>query len=996
MQKLQLFFSALLTILFTVSLISQSAIVIHGEIVTSNAEPVPGIEVSLWFDNTVDSVAFTTVTDEDGNFTFEFEYSSSTGDQPCAQIGFADCDGNFKFETVCWSPNQQELIIDFVYCQNIIDGCGVAIEPFFLGGIPLFLFADGFGVGDLVYSWSDGSVGPEILITSPGEYCVTLTDANGCVADACYVVDPTIFGCYVEIHFTDEGLTAVTNGIEPVSFLWNTGDTTQSVQPIDYGHFCVTATDSLGCVAEACIDFNTDNCWVEFLCDPFPNGIQLFAQAGGIEPLTYLWNTGDTTQSILVVESGLYCVTVTDAIGCMAELCQEIDLDWTQDSCYVFILDVTEPGIDGYHLTAISNLGPNALYQWSNGEQGIDIYVADPGTYCVEVSSFVCAVDACIVVGDSTDCHVEILPTTSGLVAIATGTAPFLYEWNTGDTTADIPAVPGELYIVTVVDANGCVAVAEYIIDNSFCEVYISLEQAASGYYLVAHGAGVEPFEFYWENGQAGQEIQILESGEYCVVMTDAAGCSVTSCIYAEIENEGDCFGYIQAVIYEEGKSAELVAITDGVSTQPYEYYWNTGETGRSIKVDRSGFYCVTIANPQGCTYTTCIDLILVNDEYECAVEIKPLDTNVPRLKAFTDGEKPIQYLWNTGDTSETIIVLENGWYCVTIEDAKGCAADDCYYYPPTEPDSLGSIYGPVLPGNADGIAINGFAVLYQLDSDAFIKIVDTTEIYPTGTTPTSYLFTGLKSGSYIVKAFITSPENVYLPTYHLSAEFWQDADVIEVRHQRVEAPIELIRLDPNTDEDDDGIISGTVTGDINFKADSEEVKSVDDPLENVEIILKSDEGRILAYRMTDHEGRFSFENLSPGVYEVYLEIPGVPKTMRVVVLSSPGETQQIGFQIGDDGSVLSTSLVEFEEPESFLLFPSPATKFLNIDFNSPLKEKWNVEIYSLSGKSTIPSMVLDKGLERFEINIANLNPGMYFLYIKNDKTYFSQPFIKQ
>ncbi|MEZ5015214.1 MAG: T9SS type A sorting domain-containing protein, partial [Chitinophagales bacterium] len=38
--------------------------------------------------------------------------------------------------------------------------------------------------------------------------------------------------------------------------------------------------------------------------------------SGGLPPFTYLWGTGETTPDIVVEESALYGVTVTDAFGC--------------------------------------------------------------------------------------------------------------------------------------------------------------------------------------------------------------------------------------------------------------------------------------------------------------------------------------------------------------------------------------------------------------------------------------------------------------------------------------------------------------------------------------------------------------------------------------------------------------------------------------------------------------------------------------------------------
>lgn len=50
-------------------------------------------------------------------------------------------------------------------------------------------------------------------------------------------------------------------------------------------------------------------------CNALSNGQASILPAGGLAPYTYIWSTGDTTQTISNLPAGVYSVSVTDALG---------------------------------------------------------------------------------------------------------------------------------------------------------------------------------------------------------------------------------------------------------------------------------------------------------------------------------------------------------------------------------------------------------------------------------------------------------------------------------------------------------------------------------------------------------------------------------------------------------------------------------------------------------------------------------------------------------
>jgi hypothetical protein len=208
--------------------------------------------------------------------------------------------------------------------------------------------------------------------------------------------------CYVSIAGDSIGgpgtvITAVPYGTPPFIFLWNTGETTPSITAGSEGLYCVTVTDASGCEAEGCMYVSGPQpCSVSIETNP-GGGLTAWAQ-GGTFPFSYQWNNGSTSSTIFPNAPGEYCVTVTDANGCVAEACY-----WWQPGgdtlCSVYIDLFPIQGTTGYSLNAMANGAPPFVYLWSNGSSNQAINVFESGTYCVTVAdSEGCTATECVTI----------------------------------------------------------------------------------------------------------------------------------------------------------------------------------------------------------------------------------------------------------------------------------------------------------------------------------------------------------------------------------------------------------------------------------------------------------------------------------------------------------------------------------------------------------------------------------------------------------------------
>ncbi|HMQ45897.1 MAG TPA: T9SS type A sorting domain-containing protein [Saprospiraceae bacterium] len=173
----------------------------------------------------------------------------------------------FLFQCDCVDAAELGISSLFSECEQIClqpvdppQGCSTTItseDCLFLGNqivdqsqgdTPNCLVANPSGIGPFTYLWSTGSTNDNIpLPVVNGNYCVTVTDSEGCISSDCYTVNSN---CSVNIDFngqTSDLIAEVLTGLPPFEYLWSTGQTTAVVP------FCnacsVIVTDATDCVA---------------------------------------------------------------------------------------------------------------------------------------------------------------------------------------------------------------------------------------------------------------------------------------------------------------------------------------------------------------------------------------------------------------------------------------------------------------------------------------------------------------------------------------------------------------------------------------------------------------------------------------------------------------------------------------------------------------------------------------------------------------------------
>lgn len=524
------------------------------------------------------------------------------------------------------------------------------------------------------YEWSTGATTQTITVFESGIYSVTIVDGAGCTdADtiAVNITSAPVVDLGSDITIC-AGESVILNAENPgADYLWNTGAITQTITVTESGNYGVLVTNIGGCTSDDMIHITVQelpiiNLGVDaVICE----GESLLLDAGNAGA-TYNWNTGATTQTILVDEAGTYMVEVTNAFSCTAA-----------DTILVNIapVPVVELGdditicADEFVTLDAENVG--AEFLWSTGATTQIITVNATGNYYVQVTN-----DNGCVSNDMIHITVHDLPiinlgADTGICAGETllldaGNSGSDFLWNTGATTQVI-SIDGEgNYFVQVTNISGC-AFSDSIHVEGYPEVAIELGDEI----FICEGESVtldalNPDAAYlWNTGATTQTIEVATTGNYSVVVTNVSGCNNSDTV-SIVVNPMPFVDLGTTLIFCPEEIALLDAENSGSN-----YLWTTGETTQEIIAAISGTYGVLITNTYGCTFYDEVNIFLAPEPEVWLGSDTTLCEGTPLIlnAGITSGT----YLWNTGSTDSAIMVVNAGTYWVSVTNDFGCSATD-------------------------------------------------------------------------------------------------------------------------------------------------------------------------------------------------------------------------------------------------------------------------------------------------------------------------------
>ena len=576
------------------------------------------------------------------------------------------------------------------------------------------------GTSPYTFSWSSGGTTQNVTGLTAGTHTVDVSDANGCTAtDAVTIgqitaISVSISGTNVTSCGLSDGTAAIviTGGATPISVLWSTGETTDSISGLSAGLYTVSVIDSMGCAGGSTNILITEPpsltaviVGTDLSSCGAGDGSAIAAVAGGVAPYQYIWSNGDSTSSISGLPAGTHSVTIIDANGCTAS--DAVTL--TEPAAFTTIVTGTDAtcnlGTDGYaDLTTTGGVSP-FNYLWSNGDMLEDIGGLAAGTYYVDITDANgCAASDSVVINEPSAMVLTFtVQDASGCgatdgaasVSVTGGVSPYGYVWSNGDTTSTASNLGAGTHYLTLTDANECIAYGTINV-NAATGPSVTVDNvsdvtcagADDGSIDVTVTGGNPPYSYLWTHGATTEDVSGLQGTFYELTVTDSLGCVAsasatvsepTSLVVQTFTTEASCNaadGY-----------AEVFA-TGG--TPPYTYQWSTFGTSTSQSGLAAGSYTVNVIDANGCFLFTQISINSLGGPGINLDSINHVNCDYPSGGlidlSVTGGTAPYNYAWSTGDTTEDLSNLIDTSYSVVVTDVNGCSAADNFdivYLPP-------------------------------------------------------------------------------------------------------------------------------------------------------------------------------------------------------------------------------------------------------------------------------------------------------------------------
>ena len=388
---------------------------------------------------------------------------------------------------------------------------------------------------DYTFQW-DAAAGSQTTAAAsnlaPGNYSVTVLDANGCSGVESFTLNPPT----AITSSTSETLTlctgssdgtstiTVSGGLAPYNLNWTgpvsgnpAGDEIDTdggnfvISSLSAGNYSVTITDASGCTESesftisSAVAISQTNSKSHVSCNGDGNGFINFIVSGGSAPYNISWTgtaTGDPVGDEILLDGGNYSIS----------------------------------GLSGgdYDVTITDN---NGCVLNSNSHTINEPAVLSQTNVSTDVSCN----------GGINDGQIEV--TVNG------GTAPYQVSWNgtaIGDPAGDEISLDGGAYTigfldngnynVTVTDANNCqISFPKTIFEPTAIAASISSSTPVScnggsdGTATVTVSGGTLPYGYSWSNGQTlsgdvtgTNTATALAQGNISITITDGKGCTAT------------------------------------------------------------------------------------------------------------------------------------------------------------------------------------------------------------------------------------------------------------------------------------------------------------------------------------------------------------------------------------------------------------------------------------------------------------------------------------
>ena len=296
---------------------------------------------------------------------------------------------------------------------------------------------------------------------------------------------------------------------------------------------------------------------------------------------------------------------------------------------------------------------------------------------------------------------------------------------------------------------------------------------------------------------------------------------------------------------------------------------------------------------------------------------------------------------------------------------------------------------------NISGVVIygsiyNGVVELYQKNSTASpntYSLVATANIDGSN----AYVFNGVADAQYLLRSVPVNMPDI-VATYFPNHIDWTAATEIN------SDPILSINKDitPITSISLNGV--GSVNGAIGWGPNGFTKASIV-MADGVEVFLKNTDLNTYAQAITDMNGVFEFISIPDGNYQIVINLPGYTQisSYDFIVNTQDTDFSDLDFLI-DDNQIFKSGFLTTSSGKSIeelVVYPNPTNGELFIRIPEVITD-FNVSIFNQLGQNVWERNVTNHVNQNYFADISNVENGVYFVTVQNDKSVYKIKVIKR
>jgi gliding motility-associated-like protein len=556
------------------------------------------------------------------------------------------------------------------------------------------------------YLWSNNATTQSITASTTGTFTVTVANANGCTSVSAPV---TVTVNQLPLAtITANGPTTFCQGGSVTlvstpgsSYLWSGNNAiTQSNTVSTSGTYTVTVTNSDGCSATSPGVLVTVNSATvptitasgsTTICQG--TNVLLTASAG----TAYAWSSGETSQSILASTAGQHTVTVTNANGCTAtsaattiivnNLPSVAAITGANSICEgstTTLASATVGGVWSSSNTGVASVSTSGVVTGvANGNTVLTYTVTDVNG-CTNSANAFMTVNGLPVAAISANGATTFCAGGSVTLTSSTGTS---YAWVGGDISPSITLTTSGSYYVQVTNAAGCTSTSAPItvVVNPLPTVAPITGSGNVCFGLTTQMSNLTTGGIWSSADNAIASIDAttgvvtgnaVGATVLTYTVTNASGCSSSATWLMTVNaSPSVTIAANGPTTFCQGSSVTLTA-TPGAT-----YLWNNNEITQSIDVTNAGLYFVTITNAAGCTAVSNSINVNVNGLSSAVITASGPLTFCQGDNVTLTATPGTNYLWSTGETTQSIVVTSTMAVHVDVTNATGCVTSSAITY---------------------------------------------------------------------------------------------------------------------------------------------------------------------------------------------------------------------------------------------------------------------------------------------------------------------------